>query len=193
MDICLRRFSRRMETGKNRAILLSIGFGEKLDRTRFHGLHRHRNPSPVRVVDRVRSRLGSRTSRTRQVGTRASAETPSPSRTWMALPNVANTCGNDLGVGGGAPEIGVVINARIPVASELSDQTHARKDGVSRGVDGRRERFGRNPHGSSSTVMPTPTGHNSNIIQHLHDLPVTGLNASDQSAIGAGTISTRAH
>jgi hypothetical protein len=57
----------------------------------------------------------------------------------------------------------------------------------------RRERFGRNPHGSSSTVMPTPTGRNSDVTQRLNDLPVTGLNVFDQSAIGADTISIRAH
>ena len=36
--------------------------------------------------------------------------------------------------------------------------------------------------------MPTPTGRNSDVTQRLHDLPVTGLNASDQIAIGADTI-----
>jgi hypothetical protein len=53
----------------------------------------------------------------------------------MALPKEARACRHDLGVGGGASEISVVANARIPVASELSEQAHARKDGVSRGVD----------------------------------------------------------
>jgi hypothetical protein len=27
--------------------------------------------------------------------------------------------------------------------------------------------------------MPTPTGRNSDVTQRLHDLPVTGLNASE--------------
>ena len=45
----------------------------------------------------------------------------------MALPKEARACRHDLGVGGGASEICVVANARIPVASELSDQAHARK------------------------------------------------------------------
>src|SRR6478736_5365856 len=40
----------------------------------------------------------------------------------MALPQEAHACRHDLGVGGGAPEIGVVIKARIPVASELRDK-----------------------------------------------------------------------
>jgi hypothetical protein len=51
-----------------------------------------------------------------------------------------------------------------------------------------RERFGRNPHGSSSAVMRASTGRNSDVSQRLHNRPVTGLNASDQSAICADTI-----
>ena len=39
-------------------------------------------------------------------------------------------------IGSGAPEIGVVIDARVPVATELSDQARAGKDGISRWVDG---------------------------------------------------------
>jgi hypothetical protein len=54
----------------------------------------------------------------------------------VALPKAARARGNDVGIGGGAPEIGVVIDARIPAASELSDQARARKDGVSRFADG---------------------------------------------------------
>jgi hypothetical protein len=38
---------------------------------------------------------------------------------------------------------------------------------------------------SSSAVMPSPTGRNSDVPQHLHAPQVTGLRASEQSAIGA--------
>ena len=31
----------------------------------------------------------------------------------------------------------------------------------------------------SSTVMRTPTGRNADVTQRIHDLPVTGLNASE--------------
>ena len=44
----------------------------------------------------------------------------------------------------------------------------------------RRERFGRNPHGSSSAVMERQQVTNSDVTQRLHDPPVTELNASDQ-------------
>jgi len=42
-------------------------------------------------------------------------------------------------------------------------------------------------------VMPRPTGQNSDVPQHLHVPPLTELKGSDLSAIGAHTISIRAH
>jgi hypothetical protein len=46
---------------------------------------------------------------------------------------------------------------------------------------------------SSSAVMPSPRGRNSDVPQHPHAPSVTELTISDQSAIGADTISIRAN